>query len=96
MDVRRVLYRISGKGANSRVVKGKDFIIRPNEKHEPVIYLKKEMLPEGIDEKMTFAMKLEPVSAIVNEDIYKALVKCGTVAGRGIASFREHHRVAEG
>lgn len=75
MDVRRVLYRISGKGANSRVVKGKNFVIRPNVKHEPMIYLKKEMLPEGVDETITFPMKLEPVSAIVNEDIYKALVK---------------------
>ena len=75
MDVRRTLYRISGKGANSRVVKGKNFAIRPNAQHDPMIYLKKEMLPEGIDESMTFAMKLEPVSSIVNEDIYKALVK---------------------
>lgn len=75
MDVRRTLYQISGKGASSRVVKGKNFAIRPNELHEPMIYLKREMLPEGIDESMTFAMKLEPVSSIVNEDIYKALVK---------------------
>ena len=75
MDVRRVLYRISGKGANSRVVKGKNFAIRPNEQHEPMIYLKKEMLSKGRDECMTFAIKLEPVSSIVNEDIYKALVK---------------------
>lgn len=89
MDVRRALYRISGKGANSRVVKGKNFVIRPNEKHEPVIYLKKEMLPEGIDEKMTFVMKLEPVSAIVNEDIYKALVKyvVGLLPGEELPHF---------
>lgn len=75
MDVRRTLYRISGKGANGRVVKGKNFAIRPNERHEPMIFLKKECLPEGVDETMTFVMKLEPLSSIVNEDIYKALVK---------------------
>lgn len=75
MDVRRTLYRISGKGAKSRVVKGKNFAIRPNEQHIPMLYLKKEILPEGIDEGTTFTMKLEPVSSIVNEDIYKALVK---------------------
>ena len=76
MDIRRSLYKISGKGACCHCVEGRNFVIRPNNNNEPVIYLKEEnIISQQIDVSKPFSMKLDHKWYVTNENIYKALVK---------------------
>ena len=74
MDIRRSLFKISGKGASSHCVEGRNFVIRPNENNDPIIYLKAEDVPY-CDESKPFSIKLKHKWCATNEKIYKALVK---------------------
>ena len=76
MDIRRSLYKISGKGACCHCVEGRNFVIRPNNNNEPIIYLKEEdIISQQIDVSKPFSMKLDHKWYVTNENIYKALVK---------------------
>ena len=76
MDIRRSLYKISGKGACCHCVEGRNFVIRPNKNNEPIIYLKEEdIISQQIDVKKPFSVKLDHKWYVTNENIYKALVK---------------------
>lgn len=76
MDIRRSLYKISGKGACCHSVEGRNFVIRPDKNNDPIIYLKEEdIMSQDIDLSKPFSIKLDHKWYVTNENIYKALVK---------------------
>lgn len=75
MEIRRTLYRIAGKGTSSHCVEGENFVIKPNEKNIPIIYLKEEYITPPHDINKSFNYKLIHKWNVTNENIYKALVK---------------------
>ena len=76
MDFRRSIFRIPRKGTTKAAkVVGKDFIIVPDGKGDPILYLMKEAIPQYHNKTKSFLHHFELKSPIVNEQMYKALCK---------------------
>ena len=76
MDFRRSIFRIPRKGTTKAAkVVGKDFIIVPDTKGDPIMYLMKENIADSIDTTKPFVHHFELKSPVVNEQMYKALCK---------------------
>ena len=76
MDFRRSIFRIPRKGTTKAAkVVGKDFIIVPDGKGDPILYLMKEAIPQYHNNTKLFLHHFELKSPIVNEQMYKALCK---------------------
>lgn len=76
MDFRRSIFRIPRKGTTKAAkVVGKDFIIVPDGKGDPILYLMKEAIPQYHNNTKSFPHHFELKSPIVNEQMYKALCK---------------------
>ena len=76
MDFRRSIFRIPRKGTTKAAkVVGKDFIIVPDTKGDPIMYLMKDNIEKSIDATKPFVHHFELKSPIVNEQMYKALCK---------------------
>ena len=76
LDVRRAMGGILTKTDGTvPSVDGKGFIIRGDEDNQPVLYIEKESIPDGIDTNKLFWMKLETEKTITHQGIYKSLCK---------------------
>lgn len=76
MDFRRSIFRIPRKDTTKAAkVVGKDFIIVPDTKGDPIMYLMKEYIADSIDTTKPFVHHFELKSPVVNEQMYKALCK---------------------
>ncbi|EJX09819.1 hypothetical protein EVA_02069, partial [gut metagenome] len=75
MDFRRSIYRIPRKETSKAAkVVGTDFILLPDAKGDPQLYIMKEAL-EGKDLSQPFMHHFKLKEPIVNEQMYKALCK---------------------
>lgn len=76
MDFRRSIFRVPRKGTTKAAkVVGRDFIIAPDAKGDPILYLMREALPDKVDTTKPFKHHFELKAPIVNEQMYKALCK---------------------
>lgn len=76
MDFRRSVYRIPRKETTKAAkIVGENFIIVPDTKGNPIIYLMKEYIADSIDTTKPFVHHFELKSPVVNEQMYKALCK---------------------
>ena len=76
MDFRRSVYRIPRKETTKAAkIVGENFIIVPDTKGNPIIYLMKEYIADSIDTTKPFVHHFELRSPVVNEQMYKALCK---------------------
>lgn len=75
-DIKRALSGIKTKTGNKvPAVDGKGFVIRGNEKNEPVLYLEEEFVEEEKKQGNPLYLKLETDEVVSFEGIYKALCK---------------------
>lgn len=76
MDFRRSVFRIPRKETTKAAkIVGKNFIIVPDAKGNPIIYLMKEDIADSIDTTTPFVHHFELKTPVVNEQMYKALCK---------------------
>ena len=76
LDIRRAMGGVLTKTDGTvPSVDGKGFVIRGDENNRAVLYIEKEMLPEGLDTGSPFNIQLETVETITHQGIYKSLCK---------------------
>lgn len=76
MDFRRSVFRIPRKETTKAAkIVGENFIIVPDDKGSPILYLMKEDIVDSTDTTKPFVHHFELKSPIVNEQMYKALCK---------------------
>lgn len=76
MDFRRSVFRIPRKETTKAAkIVGENFIIVPDAKGNPILYLMKEDVVDSIDTTKPFVHHFELKSPIVNEQMYKSLCK---------------------
>ncbi len=76
LDIRRAMGGVLTKTDGTvPSVDGKGFVIRGDESNRAVLYIEKDMLPEGFDNSTPFNIQLETVETITHQGIYKSLCK---------------------